>query len=68
MLCLQHRALVIKRLHTTVEEDTSVKARLAELSARLEAAGSERLQLEHKLKLQRLEQAKAMGNLQVHMA
>lgn len=67
MLCchLQHRALVVKRLHTTVEEDASTKARLGALSAKLEAAGAEKLQLEHRLKLQRLEQAKAMGALQV---
>lgn len=62
---LQHRALVVKRLHTTVEEDASTKARLGGLSAKLEAAGAEKLQLEHRLKLQRLEQAKAMGTLQV---
>lgn len=57
-----------KRLHTTVEEDASTKARLCGLSAKLEAAGAERLQLEHRLKLQRLEQAKAMNTLQVGMA
>lgn len=62
---MQHGALVGKRLHTTVEEDASTKARLCGLSAKLEAAGSERLQLEHRLKLQRLEQAKAMNTLQV---
>jgi hypothetical protein len=66
-LCMsvQHRALVIKRLHTTVEEDAATKARLSGLSAKLEAAGAELLQLEHRLKLQRLEQTKAMGMLQV---
>jgi hypothetical protein len=62
---VQHRALIVKRLHTTVEEDASTKARLAGLSANLEAAAAEKLQLEHRLKLQRLEQAKAAGTLQV---
>jgi hypothetical protein len=62
---MQLRALIVKRLHTTVEEDASTKARLAGLSANLEAAGAEKLQLEHRLKLQRLEQAKAAGTLQV---
>lgn len=41
------------------------QASLAGLSSKLEAAGAERLQLEHKLRLQRLEQAKATGTLQV---
>jgi len=35
------------------------------MSGKLEAAAAERLQLEHRLKLQRLEQAKASGTLQV---
>lgn len=60
----RHRALVVKRLHTTVEEDASTKGRLTGLSGKLEAAAAERLQLEHRLKLQRLEQAKASGTLQ----
>jgi hypothetical protein len=65
---VQHGALVAKRLHTTVEEDASTKARLCGLLAKLEAAGAERLQLEHRLKLQRLEQAQAMNSLQVGLA
>lgn len=54
-----------KQLHTTVEEDAATRSRLAALSQRREAAAGERLQLEHRLKLQRLEQAKQMGALQV---
>jgi hypothetical protein len=54
-----------KRLTTTVEEDATARDNFAALAERRERAAAEKLQLEHKLKLQRLEMAKQMGALQV---
>lgn len=54
-----------KRLTTTVEEDATARDNFAALAERRERAAAEKLQLEHKLKLQRLEQAKQTGALQV---
>jgi hypothetical protein len=62
---LQYRAQMHKRLTTTVEEDATARDNFAALSERRERAAAEKLQLEHKLKLQRLEMAKQMGQLQV---
>lgn len=54
-----------KRLTTTVEEDATNKDHFAALADRREKAAAAKLQLEHKLKMQRLEQAKQTGLLQV---
>lgn len=64
---LQHRAQMHKRLTTTVEEDATNKDHYAALADRREKAAALKLQLEHKLKTQRLEQAKQIGVLQVCM-
>eukprot|EP00775_Hariotina_reticulata_P004895 gene4895-5140_t len=53
-----------KHLMTTVEEDTTNREHFAVVTDRREKAAAEKLQLEHKLKLQRLEMAKQVGSLQ----
>eukprot|EP00879_Flechtneria_rotunda_P011950 GHRR01012481.1.p1 GENE.GHRR01012481.1~~GHRR01012481.1.p1 ORF type:complete len:359 (+),score=170.19 GHRR01012481.1:214-1290(+) len=63
--CLErHREQVHKRLTTTVEEDATNRDHHALLAERREKAAAERLQLEHMLKLQRIEMAKQIGALQ----
>lgn len=64
-MMIQHRAQMHKRVITTVEEDATNKDHFAALADRREKAAALRLQLEHKLKTQRLEQAKQTGLLQV---
>jgi len=54
---------VHKRLHTTVEEDTSNREHYQEVREREERAAAEREQLEHKLKLQRVERQKQVGGV-----
>lgn len=61
----QYRAQMHKRLTTTVEEDATARDNFAALAERRERAAGEKLTLEHKLRLQRLEMAKALGTLQV---
>ncbi|KAF6266288.1 hypothetical protein COO60DRAFT_445827 [Scenedesmus sp. NREL 46B-D3] len=60
----QHRAQLQQRLARSVEEDATERDTFAALAERRERAAAEKLQLEHKLKLQRLEMAKQMGALQ----
>lgn len=63
--CLQHRADLHKQLITTVEEDATNRDHFTALADRREKAAALKLQLEHKLKTQRMEQAKQIGVLQV---
>ncbi|WIA35821.1 hypothetical protein OEZ86_004208 [Tetradesmus obliquus] len=60
----RYRAQMHKRLTTTVEEDATARDNFAALAERRERAAGEKLTLEHKLRLQRLEMAKALGTLQ----
>jgi hypothetical protein len=62
---LQLQQLVARRLGTTVEEDASHKETHGQLTERQERAVADRQQLEHKLKLQRLERAKQADLVQV---
>eukprot|EP00878_Enallax_costatus_P045597 GHUV01055017.1.p1 GENE.GHUV01055017.1~~GHUV01055017.1.p1 ORF type:complete len:177 (+),score=45.23 GHUV01055017.1:166-696(+) len=61
----RHRADLHKQLITTVEEDATNRDHYAALADRREKAAASKLQLEHKLKTQRMEQAKQIGVLQV---
>jgi hypothetical protein len=62
---VQLQQLVARRLGTTVEEDASHKETHGQLTERQERAVADRQQLEHKLKLQRLERAKQADLVQV---
>lgn len=55
-----------KRLTTTVEEDTSNREYYEEVKERDEKAAAEKLQLEHKLKLQRVERQIQLSSAQTH--
>ncbi|KAG2483037.1 hypothetical protein HYH03_018066 [Edaphochlamys debaryana] len=61
----QLRQFAQKRLTTTVEEDSSNREYFEEVRDREERAVAERLQLEQKLRLQRVELQKAAGTIQV---
>ncbi|GLC46198.1 Dynein regulatory complex protein 10 [Pleodorina starrii] len=61
----QLRLFTQKRLTTTVEEDSSNREYFEEVRDREERAVAERLQLEQKLRLQRVELQKAAGSIQV---
>ncbi|GFR48366.1 hypothetical protein Agub_g10256 [Astrephomene gubernaculifera] len=61
----QLRQFAQKRLTTTVEEDSSNREYFEEVRDREERAVAERLQLEQKLRLQRVELQKAAGSIQV---
>ncbi|KXZ42754.1 hypothetical protein GPECTOR_120g421 [Gonium pectorale] len=61
----QLRQFAQKRLTTTVEEDSSNREYFEEVRDREERAVAERLQLEQKLRLQRVELQKAAGGIQV---
>jgi hypothetical protein len=55
-----------KRLTTTVEEDKSVQEHFEDVNIREEKAVSEKLQLQQKLKLERLQRQRQLSRMQKH--